>query len=241
MIYLAHMKHSASVQHTLNIFEKLYRDLPPLVPQEVVRDMEKALEQIRHNHTLTLDELEDTMIIFGKATWPFRQAFQEFLDLYEGRMGEQLIMQVMFPSLRKKYKEFKAHGGTFRDLHGGGPLEFFSPDERVALCEVLVESQRALQDHARQAVISTDKDDYLARVYEFQIILDDIEKRLDTLLVMADNEQEHPELASEIRAGVRGFEYGLCSLAQHTDYAAVCQSVEYYQGRKVDKKSHIVL
>ena len=230
-----------TVPHTLAIFEQLYRKLPPLVPQEVASDMGKALEQIRHNHSLTIDELEETMIVFGKAVWPFRKAFQEFLELYEGKMGEQLLVQLLFPGLQKKYKEFQAHGGTFRDLHAGGPLGFFEPEERSALCEALIEAHRALREHASQAVLSTDKDDYLSRVFEFQTILDDIEKRLDTLLVMADSEQEHPELATEIREGVKGFEYGLCALDQHIDYDAVCAAPAHYEGRRADKKSHIVL
>lgn len=234
------MKH-ASVSYTLAIFEKLYRELPPLVPKEVVQDMESALDQMRHNHSLSIEELEDTMIVFGKDTWAFRKAFYEFLDLYEGRMGESMLLQILFPELRKKYKEFVAHGGTFRDLHAGGPLDFFTPDERVALCEALVESRRALHEHAKQAVVSTDKEDYLHRVYEFQVILDDIEKRLDTLLTMADSEQEHPELATEIRDGVQTFEYGLCALDQHTSYDAVCRATEHYEGRRADKKAHIVL
>lgn len=230
-----------TVQHTLQIFEKLYRDLPPLVPQEVASDMQKALEQLQHNHSLGIEELEDTMIVFGKAIWPFRRAFVEFLDVYEGRMGEQLLLQILFPEVKKSYKEFVAHGGTFRDLHAGGGLDFFETDHRTALCEALIETRRALRNHAAQAVLSTDKQEYMHRVFEFQTILDDIEKRLETLRTMADSEQEHPELATEIREGVRGFEYGLCSLGPDIQYDAVCEAVPHFEGRRIDKKAHIVL
>lgn len=229
---------TAHAEHTINIFEEIFKTLPPLVPEEIVSDMQAALDQLRHNHSLADEEVEDTVIVFGRQVWPYRQAFQEFYELYEGKMGEQVLLQQLSSDLKKKYKVFCAHGGSFRALQAGGPFGYFTPDEQAALCEVLVETRRTLRQHARQAVVSTDKKDYLRRVYEFQEILDDIEKRLDTLRLMADNEQEHPELAKEIRAQVRGFELGLASLGPHTQYDAVCFAAEHFEGRKKEKLDH---
>lgn len=225
-----------SVRYTLAIFRRLFQSLPPLVPRERRDDMKQALEQMEHNMSLSLDELEDTMIVFGKQVWPYRRAYQEFYDLYDGRLGEQMLRQALFPAMKKKYDLFLAHGGSYRDLHGGGPLGFFESEERMALCEALVEVRQTLREYVSQAVVTEEREEYQARIYEFHEILDDMEARLATLRTMADNEQEHPELAAEIREQVRAFEYGLCALHHEPSYDAVCQSAEHFEGRKREKR-----
>lgn len=230
--------HTPAVRHTLAIFEHLVRQPPPLVPQAILDDAVAALEQLRYNYDLTLDELEQTMITFGKRLWPYRKAFQEFVDVYEGKMGEKLFLQHVGPALRTRYKAFVAHGGDFRDLHAGGPLGFFTPEERLLLCEALVETRANVRSHTAQAVVSTDQREYELRIVEFDEILQDIEKRLDTLRRTAEDEQEHPELAGEIRAQVRGFEHGLCGLDQQTDHFAVCNASEFFVERKHEKHHH---
>jgi hypothetical protein len=134
--------HQPSVQHTLAIFQQLYDSLPPLVPPEIKNDMKSALEQVRLNYSLTLEELEDTMIVFGRQIWPYRQAFQEFLEIYEGKLGEKFLVQKLSLELKKKYTEYQAHGGDFRSLHTGGPLGFFSPVERNELSGALVANRQ---------------------------------------------------------------------------------------------------
>lgn len=232
--------HQPSVQHTLFVFGRLLDDMPPLVPQEIQSDMQQAYEQMRHNYSLSLQELEDTIIVFGKKLWPYRKAYDEFLDIYEGKLGEQFLLGRLPLAMKKRYQEFKAVGGHFRDFHHGAPAMFFTSEERTKLCEALVETNLDIRRHAIQSVLSIDQEYYQKRVIEFQTILEDIEKRLDTLRLMADDEQEHPELAGEIREQVRSFEYGLCLLEPAHTYEAVCKSEEHFQGRKLDKKHHRV-
>ncbi len=228
--------HHPAVKHTIDIFERVMRELPPLVPKEVVIDMNHALEQIRLNFDLTLIELEDTMIIFGKQVWPYRRAFEEFVSTCEGRLGETFLLAKVSSNLKKKYKDFIVYGGDYRDLHSGAPVDFFKTKERLELGAILVEVKIDLRKHTAQEVLSTRRKEYEEKVIEFQTILDDMEKRLNSLRVMADSEQEHPQLAAEIRENIRGFEYGLTALGPHPDHHAVCNAEEYFQGRKKYKK-----
>jgi hypothetical protein len=228
-----------SIQHTLWIFDRMFQQIPPLVAEITREDMKTANEQLRSNFDLSLEELEDTVIIFGKKLWPYRKAFEELLDVYEAKLGEKFMFGIISRGLKKRYDEFKVHGGTLRDLHSGNPAEFFSVAERNELCSALVEMNSQIRKHAVQAVHTNDALAYEKRILEFQIILDDIEKRLDTLRLMADNEQEHPELASEIRAQIRSFEYGLCLLGPEHQYQAICLSEEHFTGRKLEKKMRV--
>lgn len=221
---------------TLSIFRRLHDDIPPLVPRDVSADMFAALEQCENNMHLTRADLEATMIIFGKKIWPYREAFLEFYRVYEGELGEKFLLRRLPRETQKKYAEFKKSGGTFRDLHSGSPAAFFTVEERVVLCAALVEVNRDLSDYARQAVVSRDEKKYRDRIQEFMHIFADIERQLGDLLQRADKEQEHPELAAEIREHVRGFEYSFCLLGPPLRYEAVCQAPEHFDGRKQQKK-----
>ncbi len=228
--------HAPLVQHTMFIFEQICLTLPPLVPEVIVRDMHEALDQMHHNYGLSVADIEKTVIVFGKQVWPYRRAFDEFLSTCEGRLGEVFLLASLPPVLKKRYQTFTLHGGTYRDLHSGSPAAFFTSEERVVLCEALVDIRKQLRQHTEQEVLSTEKVHYEQRILEFQTILDDMEKRLDALRLMADNEQEHPQLAAEIREQIIAFEYGLCALGPHTQYDAVCDAEQYFVERKSQKK-----
>lgn len=230
----AYMHHPV-VKHTIDIFERILNDLPPLVPKDVSDDMEHALEQIKLNVDLTLLEVEDTMIVFGKAIWPYRRAFDEFVSTCEGKLGEQFLSARLTKSMKHRYKEFTAHGGEYRQLHSGALVDFFTPEERQELTLVLITVRQELQKHTAQEVLSTRQHEYQDKIVEFQTILDDMEKRLDSLRLMADDEQEHPQLAAEIREHIRSFEYGLTALGPHPDHDALCNAEEYFHGRRTFK------
>src|SRR3989344_7853421 len=222
----------ASVKYTLNIFKRLIIKTPPLIPVILKEDAKHAYEQLCHNYDLTLGDLEKTIIIFGKKLWPYRKAFEEFFNIYESKFGEKFLIGKLAPALKKRYKEFREYGGAFRDLHSGNPALFFSPVERVEICRSLMSVNDDIIQYTAQAVLTSDRVAYEKRIVEFQVILDDIEKRLDSLRLMADDEQEHPELAAEIRQQVLSFEYGLCLLGPPHHYAAICQAEDHFVGRR---------
>jgi hypothetical protein len=226
---------SVVISHTIDILEMLYRRMPPLVPATVIASMAHAIEQVRLNPHTTLAEVEETTLTFGKQLWPYRKAFYEFTAQYEGEMGETYLEGRLSVAMKKRYREFLAYGGSFRELCIGRPALFFTAEERGLLCSILPLVLQDVRSFAMQAVMSTEKPRYRAHIQEFATILLDIERRLDSLRQMADEEQEHPELATEIRSQVRSFEAGLCLLEQETRYEAVCNAEEHFIGRKKEK------
>ena len=53
---------------------------------------------------------------------------------------------------------------------------------------------------------------------------------------MADQEQEHPKLAEEIRDHVRTFELGLAAIGPESSYQELCDNHDHFVGRKQDLK-----
>ncbi|KKP59579.1 MAG: hypothetical protein UR53_C0001G0079 [Candidatus Magasanikbacteria bacterium GW2011_GWC2_34_16] len=222
------------MQSTIKLFRYLYDHLPPLFPTEEVEKMKHALEHLEQDQTMTVEEIEDTMINFGYLVWPWNQAYKEFLALAENEIGEHSLLPRLSKSTQEKYQDFKTYGGTLRDLHSGRPADYFIPEERGELCSALVEMQKDLRDFVNRKVMGVEKDKYLERVASFAEMLAEIRGRLDDMRGLADKEQDHPNLAAEIRTRVRSFEFGLCLLGPELNYEAVCQSVDFFHGRKQD-------
>lgn len=227
------MEQSVAIQHTKDIFQRLCRDIPPAVPEQLQEDLSNALEQVQDNVSLTLEELEQTMVVFAKQLWPYREAFLEFYRVNEGTFGEKFLVGKMSPTMKKKYHIFTAAGGTFSHLHSGGEaIQLFTHEERAQLCELLVDVRHELWDFTKQEVLTKHAKQYQEKIKEFSDILVNIEQQLNDLREMADKEQEHPTLAAEIREHVRGFEQGLAVLGPPLDYDALCNSEDYFIGRK---------
>lgn len=228
--------HQHSVYHTISIFEQLLRDIPPLVPASVIQDGKRMHEQIEHNYGLSLQDVDAILVAFGKQVWPQRKAFHEFYDIYEGTLGDQFLQSSLPGPLKKRYREFCTYGGDYRALYRGENVDFFTPEERQALCQHLVDVSTKVHAHTVQAVQSVDRYKYERRIAEFQDILTDIEERLQELRQMANDEHEHPELREELLAQVENFEHGLCLLDSHTQHHAVCSFKEHHEGRRYELK-----
>lgn len=228
----------AQVKHTIDIFERMYNNLPPLLPKEVASETEHALEHLHSDFTVSIEDTENIIISIGKKVWSYWRAFQEFIDMAQGEMGEKFLLGKLSPSLKDKYKKLKEHGVTYHDLRSGGPIYFFEEEERMIISQSIVEVDREIQKYVRQMVLGTERKKYQDLIIEFQEILDGIEKRLDNLRLAAEDEAEHPRLAEEIKAQIKSFEMGLCLLGPNTQNHEVLQAEEFFQERKIAKKLH---
>lgn len=235
MVLLRYMENT-TVRHTIDIFERLCDYVMPVLPDRIKMEMTHALEHLQNDYSLSVESVEDTMIVFGKLVWPYRKAYSEVLYAYEGKIGEKFLLTHLPRTLKKRYQGFVACGGNFRDLHSGAPATFFSVEERGQLCGILVDLQQDIRKHVIQAIHSTEQKVFTKKVKEFAAILEKIEGQLDSLRLTADTEQEHPQLAEEIRAHVRGFDLGLCFLGPEISFEDLCRLPEHFVGRKKELK-----
>lgn len=222
------------MQSTLQLFHLFYDHLPPLVPQDIVLAMKKEIDALEANRQATVSDVEDSMIRFGYAVWPWNQAYKYFLQIVEDRLGEHFLLPTMSQSLREKYLNFKTFGGTLADLHSGRPASFFSLEERGELCEKLVEMRLQLRAHLDRELIGMNKKQYLDKVRECQHLLEKIKSHLDSLRKFVEKEEEGSVLAREIEVKIKDFEHSLCLLGTEMDYEAVCQAHDFFAGRKVE-------
>ncbi len=228
--------HHPQIKHTIEIFEIMYKQLPPLVPEEVEKEIKHALEHLHDDIGVGIEEVENIVISMGKKIWPYWKAFGELYNMEQGKMGEKFLLGKLSIGLKKKYNEFKEHGGTYHDLRTGSPAVFFENEERLEMTQKLVEVDIDIRNHTKQMVLSMERRKYEDLIVDFQTILDDIEKRLGNLSMLAEDEEEHPELAEEIRAKVRAFEFGMCLLGPKTQVHELENAEDYFVERREFRK-----
>ena len=222
------------MQSTIKLFWYLYNHLPPLFPEEAALEMKNELLNLENHPGATLPDIENKMIEFGYAIWPWNQAYKYFLTVAEERFGDHFLLPQMSDGLREKYLSFKEFGGTLKDLRTGGPASFFTSEERVELCGELVQTRLQLRSYLDRDLVGINRKQYLNKVEEYENLIEKIKANLNFLRVLARAEEDHPALADEINSKIRDFEYSLCSLGAELDYEAVCQAKDFFVGRKVE-------
>lgn len=221
-MYTHHLPYSVA------LFERLYQDTPPLFPREDREAMQHALEHVKHDANITHEEFETTLIVFGRKLWPYRLAFEEFVAKTEARRADEFFASHVraFPTLEHWFTDWKRGGGHAADLFCGSwnHVGHLAPEERAALCAVLVETKQDVRSATATVVSGPEKESYRKRILELTILSEAIEEKLQNLRCLADDEQEHPQLVAELRQSVRDFEKGMAFLKKHTTFDNVCHT-----------------
>jgi hypothetical protein len=217
--------------YTVQFLERLYFNVPPLVPKDLLMDLKSALDNVVTQNGLP-SEIDDIIIFFGKKLWPYNQAFEELCAKIEKELGTKLFMQKASYPVRVAMAEYEQGGGSLERLFSGADAHVFSAEIRLELHQILVDIRCDIRSFAHQSALSTDKKKYLERVAYFETVLKKIEIELAHLHKLADAESDIPVLADEIRGHARDFELSLVKLGPQFDYEALCNAHEHFVGRK---------
>jgi hypothetical protein len=220
------------MQSTLNIFQHLIKNIPPLFPAEIKSAMEQEYFRFENSANPSLAELEASMIKFGYEVWPWRQAFIEFVKHNEEQLGEHFLLPKLSLALQERYKIFRNYGGSLGELTSGRPAQFFTLDERMDITPALVAMEEELEIYTVRMIISTNRAKYLEQVSKFCKIFEEIKGHIDALYNLAATELDHPQLADEIRARVCSFEHGLCLLGPEIHLEEIKESLPFFHGRR---------
>ena len=71
--------HHKQIKHTIEIFEIMYKQLPPLVPEEIKKEMEHALDHLKNDFEVGIEGVENMVIALGKKVWPYWKALVNFI------------------------------------------------------------------------------------------------------------------------------------------------------------------
>ena len=223
--------------YSLSLLQRMHRNLPPLVPKDVIDDFKHALTDIESDPHISQRDIEKTMIHFGSLLWPYRKAYEEFYKNAEARHGDEFMRAHLKDGMKQWYELFKKHGGILADLKKGefSTITHLTSDERTALSQALVETHSMLQKTTRQEILGSTCETYKKRVLEFRIMFEDIEARLSHLKLLAQKEKRHPALAHELDALIHTFELALCGVNPERCLNDLEYCADNFHGRKEDR------
>jgi hypothetical protein len=223
------------MKHSLYIFEHLYNDLPPLVPEEIKQEMENSLIEWKNKSEVLPNELEEAVIKYGKKTWPHRRAFHELIEKYRAKLGEIFLRRKITKEIENRYEEFLAHGGNFEGLSLGRPMGFFQPEERIMLTQSLVDTTEDIKKQAWQAALSVERNWYETRIEEFIAKLNEIEEKIGEMRQVMADLGENSDLAEEMQEHILALEQGLSLLGSRTRWDQLENAGDYFAERQQEK------
>lgn len=210
-------------QYTKSLFDLLIKHQPVGAPEEAFEDARRASA----NTELTDDELEQEMIQFGKAAWPYWQAEEAFFDTYGKVPQTEFFMEFLEEPLNTKWNEFTASGGSF----SGDVQKFeeaFTPEENNDLQQALLKAKGKAMLHVRGLAREEKKQLYedicigfIERKNEMLEMLEELERLKDT------GNKWDEEIDDEIQYFLRGF----ALLEERPTPEKIQGKIDFYKGQ----------
>lgn len=223
----------SSQQHTLDIFQRAYARIKGLLPSHIDDDVSRTMKHYQEHLGQSVVEAEEALANMAKRFWPYYRAFHELFLEYKEKLAEEAFLSGASRTLKKRYKDFVAHGGTFANLENGRESDFFSPDERAEIRTLFIQLHQDIAKHTHHAIESLDARHFQERVRAFRIQLDEMEDAIHSLQQMAD-EIDHAGLSEEIRSHIEGIHHSFLFVGPPVDYIAIMNAVTHFEGRKKD-------
>lgn len=225
------------VQHTLTIYETILNRIPPLVPHDITQSLEVELDRLYRREGTTIDEVEESMVVYGKRLWPYMKAFEEMVALHEIRLGDTFLTKRASPGLRKKYVLVRELGGKYKSIYSGGSLDHFDYTEKQELAGLLVDLKHEVRRYAMQAVLTHDRKTYEEKIAYYGGVIEEINGVIGLLRDFAEEHVEnHKNLAEDVRSKIKAIEQSLVFIGPQIDIEEIRKTPEYYKGRKEERK-----
>ncbi|PIT87485.1 MAG: hypothetical protein COU31_02865 [Candidatus Magasanikbacteria bacterium CG10_big_fil_rev_8_21_14_0_10_40_10] len=219
---------------TLQLYRHFYDNLPPLLPAELCRQIEKSLLGFEQASSVALEELENEIIKFGYNVWPYWQAYQEFMEQAVIKTGHDYVLAHLSDELKEKYLDLKNYGAVWHDFYLGRPAEIFESEHRVELAMAMVEATQKIKNTVGLEIRGLGREQYLRRVEDYNLLLQKIVLEVEALKKMAEQEKEHLSLAEQIRAKIIDIEHGLCFLGRQLEWHDIKNAREFFVGRRAE-------
>lgn len=215
------------LENELFLLKKAIEAMPFTFPDaQKARYLDK-LKEFEASPETDRKEIEEAIVEVGKASWPYRKAYEEMFKNYASEKYEQYFIDKLSEPTRKKYMEFKKRGGSISDFRRGRDFEeAFTPEENLVIEEAVFAARDGLKDYMRE-VIREKSGEYEEALNIYQQKKHDLENMLQSLKDMAAKSEKW---APEILDKVSGLEEGWSAVERDFDEDKLRHEIEYWQG-----------
>jgi len=196
-------------QYTLDLLRSVIHQMPAAFPQDRHAEMDAKLNELEANTSATQEEIEATIITFGKEIWPYMEAYEQFYRGYgEAREREAMRAKLSEPA-RAAFDKFVNDGGKVEDVRGGAKFEeLLAPDIRAEVVRAELDSHDAVHEEIEKIIADQSAGEFAGYVEEHRKKLAAIEQKIGELRALSTRmEKWAPEILDKAKTFELGFGY----------------------------------
>jgi len=172
-------------------------------------------------------DIDKLIVEIGKATWPYRKAYEEMVKNYGQQKLEEFFKLHLGDELRQKYEQFVAKGLGLKDYRRTKEFEeFFTPEENLQIEEALFSARDEQVLHMR-GIIESKSDEYEENLKAFQKKQVELENMIANLRQIAN---QSDKWSDQILDKIKVFEEGWSVVERDFDEDNLRHEIEYWQG-----------
>lgn len=226
--------HHPRVRHTLDICNRVLDYAAHFVSREHLGAFQRRCRTLEQKADATIEEAETALADFGQEIAARRIAFHERVLEYRERFGERLFHRQLTHTTKASYRRYQEQGGQFHRVYSGRDAHVFTAEERIEMYRILVELNRDILRHIRQAIVTTDEAAFERRVRELESALQKISESNAHLRELSASEQFHIRHKKEIDTFLEAVGHRFGFLANRIVHQNHTKAHENILGRKVE-------
>ena len=211
----------------LDEFQVAIDHFVPTISEETVKEAQALHDKFVANEAVDRKEIAEGMIVIGKKTFAFRNAFHDFASGQIEQLLHGKVMEALDPMLQKKIGELLKPDQQITLLVKDTLFEKrFSAGERRAIEEKLLDTKKQLLEEVFSEVVAGSEgyDNMLKHWQGHQL---KIELAIDQLEVLA---QTAGQWQDEIEQKVVEFREGFLVTERDPELEEIVQAIDYWKG-----------
>jgi len=214
-------------KYTLDLMRIMIDHIPQAAPKAIFDEAHKDYERFTNDPSLSLANIEAAIVKVGRASWPYRKAYQElFMTNMKSRVTE-LFLEELRPDVREKYLKWNKAGHEIHEARSLQDFEAtFSGDEKFVIEEALLGAEEAARSEFDEQIEKSRKEEFQKLVATYEQRAKGVEEKIAALRYMAKDSEKW---SSEILEKVRVIEEGWSGVERDFDIYQLEKEVEYWK------------
>jgi len=215
------------LKNELFLLKKTIERIPFTYPEKEKKEFEDKYHLFEANQEVKREDIDNLVIEIGKATWPHRKAYEEFVRNYAQDKLEEYFKMHLDKAVLGKYEEFVKQGGNIKDYRRTKDFEeYFTPEENMAIEKALFTAHDEVKIFL-QGIINDKRSEYEESLKIFEQKQKDLANMIASLKeIAAKSEKWAPEILDKIKK----FEEGWSVVERDFDEDKLKHEIEYWQG-----------
>ncbi|MCF6276952.1 MAG: hypothetical protein L3J07_03860 [Candidatus Magasanikbacteria bacterium] len=215
-------------KYSLDLYKLLLDQKPAGLPVAVFTEGQKDYKRLE-KEAQTPEQVEFSMISYGKKVWPFMQAQNKFLELYGEEKRKGFFLDLLPENLKEKWNRFESEGGEMHNYREGDKYEnYFSVEEDLEIEKAEVEANSKLKEYILDLAQNEKKDEYRKLVEKLESEQEEMTQKIEELRGL---KKAGSKWVEEIDVEIDFFKKGFAEIEERPTVEKIQGKIDFYQGQ----------